>query len=69
MEVDVVEVSWVGAMKHGYSKIGAVPVPDTFWVLVVLGYFCIHTPGVPKFFKKKKKNHFLSFFLLDISQK
>jgi hypothetical protein len=47
-------------MKHGYSKNEAVPVPDTFWVLVLLGYFCMCTPGVPKFFKKK--NRFLSLF-------
>ena len=43
-------------MKHGYSKIGAVPVSDTFWVLVLLGYFCMRTLGVPKFFNKKKKS-------------
>jgi hypothetical protein len=49
-------------MKHGYSKNEALPVPDTFWVLVFLGYFCMRTPGISKFFKKKKKNHFLSFF-------
>ena len=24
-------------MKHGYLKNGAVPVPNTFWVLVPLG--------------------------------
>jgi hypothetical protein len=48
------------AMKHGYLKNGAVLVPDTFWVLVLLGYFYMPTPGVPKFFNKK--NHFLSFF-------
>ena len=50
-------------MKHGYSKNGAVPVPDTFWVLVLLGYFCMRTPVVPKFFKKKKIVffHFFSF--------
>ena len=41
-------------MKHGYSKNGAVPVPDTFWVLVLLGY------AYPNF--SKKKNRFLSFF-------
>ena len=49
-------------MKHGYSKNGAVSVPDTFWVLVLWGTsVCMRTPSVPKFFKKKK-NHFLSFF-------
>ena len=57
------------SMKHGYSKNGAIPVPDTFWVLVLLGYFCMCTKAVPNFFKKKKKNHFLSFFLLEMSQK
>jgi hypothetical protein len=60
-------VNALNTMKHGYSKNGAVPVLDTFWVLVLLGYFCMHTPDVPKFFKKK--NHFLSFFLLDMLQK
>ena len=38
-------------MKHGYSKNGVVSVPDTFWVLAFLRYFCMRTPGVPKFFK------------------
>ena len=29
----------------------------------------MRTPSVPKFFnKKKKKNHFLSFFLLDVTK-
>ena len=55
-------------MKHGYSKNGAVAVLDTFWVFILLGYFCMRTTSVPKFFKKKK-NHFLSIFLLDMSQK
>ena len=55
-------------MKHGYSKNEAVPVPDTFWVLVLLGYFCMRAPGVPKFLNKKKKNHFLSFLLLDVTK-
>jgi hypothetical protein len=49
-------------MKHRYSKNGAVPVPDTFWVLVLLGYFCMRTPGVPKFFKKKKSFSFIFSF-------
>ena len=48
-------------MKHGYSKNGAVPIPDTFWVLVLLGYFCMRTPGVPKFFNKKKKSFYFIF--------
>ena len=56
-------------MKHGYSKNGAVLVPDTFWILVLLGYFCMRTPGVPKSFKKKIYIVFFYFFLLDISQK
>jgi hypothetical protein len=47
------------AMKHGYSKNGAVSVPDTFWVLVLLGYSCMRTPGVPKFFKKTKSFSFI----------
>ena len=47
-------------MKHGYSKNGAVSVPDTFCVL--LGYFCIRTPGVPKFFKKEKSLSFIFSF-------
>ena len=47
-------------MKHEYSKNGAVSVPDTFWVLVLLGYFCMRNPGVPKFFKKFI--YFFSFF-------
>ena len=49
-------------MKHGYSKNGAIPVLDTFWVLVLLGYFCMCTPAVPKFFKKKKKKSFSFIF-------
>ena len=49
-------------MKHGYSKNGAVSVPDTFWVLVLLGHFCMRTPGVPKFFKKKKSLSFIFSF-------
>ena len=55
-------------MKHGYFKNEVVPVPDTFWVLVLLGYFCMCTPGIPKLFKKKKII-FFHFFLLDMSQK
>ena len=49
-------------MKHGYSKNGIVLVPDTFWVLVLLGYFRMRTLGVPKFFKKKKKKSFSFIF-------
>ena len=56
------------AMKHVYSKNGAVPVPDTFWVLILLGYFCMCILGVPKFKKENKKIHFLSFFLLDVTK-
>ena len=43
-------------MKHKYSKNGAVPVPDIFWVLVPLGYCCLCTLGIPKNFQKKKKS-------------
>ena len=49
-------------MKHGYSKNGAVAVLDTFWVFILLGYFCMRTTSVPKFFKKKKKIIFFQFF-------
>ena len=51
-------------MKHGYLKNGAVPIPDTSWVLVSLRYYCLRTPGVPKKFqqqKKKQKNKKFSF--------
>ena len=50
------------AMKHEYSKNRAVPVSDIFWVLVLLGYFCMCTPGVPKFFNKKKSFSFIFSF-------
>ena len=49
-------------MKHEYSKNGAVPVPDTFWVFVILGYFCMRTPSVPKIFNKKKLFYFIFSF-------
>jgi hypothetical protein len=53
-------------MKHKYSKTGAVSVPSTtVWVPVPLGYCCLYTL-CPKNFKKK--NHFLSFFLLDVTK-
>jgi hypothetical protein len=42
-------------MKHGYGNLGAVPVPGTAEVRVQPGYRCMRTPGVPHFFKKKKK--------------
>ena len=42
-------------MKHGYLKNGAVPIPDTSWVLVSLGNYCLHIPGVSKKFQQKKK--------------
>ena len=58
----------IWTMKYGYFKNGAGPVSNTFWVLVLLGYFCIRTSSIPKIFKKKK-NHFPSFFLLDMLQK
>jgi hypothetical protein len=48
------------AMKHGYSKNGVVSVPDTFWVLVLLGYFCMRTQAYPK--KKKKSFSFIFSF-------
>jgi hypothetical protein len=46
-------------MKHGYSKNRAVPVLDTFLVLVLLGYFC---QAYLKFSKKKKKKFSFIFF-------
>ena len=49
-------------MKHGYSKNGAVPVSNTFWVLVLLGYFCMRTSSVPKLKKKKKLFSFIFSF-------
>ena len=49
------------AMKHGYSKNGVVPVPDTFWILILLGYFYMHISGIPKIFKKKKSFSFIFF--------
>jgi hypothetical protein len=48
-------------MKHGYSKNGAVPIPNTFWVLVPLGNYCLLTPDVPKKFQKKKKKNSFTF--------
>jgi hypothetical protein len=57
----------IGIVKYRYFKNGAVPISDIFWVLILLRYFCMHTPDVPKLKKKKKKNHFLSFFLLNMS--
>ena len=47
-------------MKHGYSTNGAIPVPDAFLVFVLLRYFYIRTPGIPKFLLKKI-NKSLSF--------
>jgi hypothetical protein len=38
--------------KHEYSKNGA----------VLLGYFCMRTSSVSKFFKKKKKSFSFIFF-------
>ena len=32
---------------------GAVPVPGTSWVRILLGYRCMRTPGVPLFVQKK----------------
>ena len=50
-------------MKHGYLKNGTVPILDTFWVLVSLGYYCLRIPGVPKKnFKKKDKQTFSFIF-------
>ena len=49
-------------MKHRYSKNRAVFVPDIFWVLILLGYFCMRTLGVPKFFPKKKSFSFIFSF-------
>ena len=47
-------------MKHRYSKNGAVPVSDIFWVYVIFGYFCMHTayPRRTQIFQKKKKKSF-----------
>jgi hypothetical protein len=57
-------------MKHGYLKNGAVPIPDTFWVLVSLGYYCLRTPvprrtqkiSTKKKKKKRQTNIFFHFF-------
>ena len=39
--------------KHWYGKMGAVLVPGTLWVRILLGYRCMRTPGVPVFGQKK----------------
>ena len=49
-------------MKHEYFKNRAVPVPDIFWVFVLVGYFCMRTLDVPKFFKKKNLFSFIFSF-------
>jgi hypothetical protein len=51
-------------MKYGFLKNGVVPIPNTSWVLISLGYYCLRTSGVPKKFqqqKKKKKKKTFSF--------
>ena len=46
-------------MNYGYSKNGAVSVSDIFWVLVLLGYFCMSTQVYPNFSTKKKSFSFI----------
>ena len=53
-------------MKHGYSKNGAVPVPDTFWILVLLStcifrVFFHEYPKCTQIFQKKKKSFYFIF--------
>ena len=54
-------------MKHGYSKNRAVTVPDTFWVLVLLGTSAYVPQAYPNFSKKKKNNFHLDVTKIDKS--